>query len=238
MVKFRGIDLSIVSQFDIRKLPEFSVPPHLLQQLRPTSPTKSLSPDRTYPCEDDDPFTTSKPSKPPSTSAGKPLVAPRLRNTLSAMAPCFVAVYAGSHVITTLPDAALTILMLWQIWLEYSVSPPQPPNAAYFFKLLHNGQAITSWDCTAKCGYAGKMSYALEVLSAHQLDVRRRAMRFGSERTSAEEAKLGMKVEDDCLEVRVCRIEKRKRIRIDEDPILLADKVFVPRAGAALQWVF
>ena len=124
--------------------------------------------------------------------------------------------------------------MQLQIWLEYSVSPPHPPNASYFFKLLHNGRLVTSWDCTAKHGYAGKMSYALEVLAGHQTDLRRRAMRFGNGRTSTEEAKLGMRVEDDCLEVRVCRIEKRKRIRIDKDPNLM-DKTVGQQAGAALQ---
>jgi len=39
--------------------------------------------------------------------------------------------------IATIPGA--------QIWFEYSIDGPHPPNAMYLFKLLLNGQNITTW---------------------------------------------------------------------------------------------
>lgn len=41
---------------------------------------------------------------------------------------CYIPIYAGA-----------------QIWLEYSIDGPHPPKAAYFFKMLINGQVVTSW---------------------------------------------------------------------------------------------
>lgn len=177
MVKFRGIDVSIVSQFDIQKLPEFCIPASM-QRCNFLLPSAGPA--------EDDPFTSMPPLDGPKSS---------LRN--AATAACFIPVYPGS-----------------QIWLEYSISPPHPSNATYFFKLLHNGHLVTSWDCTEKHGYFGKMCYPLELVGEAQ--VRRRGLRFSSGRTLDEEAKLGLAVGDDCLEVRMYRVEGRQRISIDE----------------------
>jgi len=39
--------------------------------------------------------------------------------------------------ISTIPGA--------QVWFEYSIDEPHPPNAMYLFKLFMNGQHITTW---------------------------------------------------------------------------------------------
>jgi hypothetical protein len=87
MVKFRGIEISIVSQFDIRKIPEFVA------------------------MSNRDPFAPDD----------------------KATASCYVPIYPGS-----------------QLWFEYSLDGPHPPNASYLFKILHNSRFVTSFDCTAK----------------------------------------------------------------------------------------
>jgi len=158
MVKFRGIEVSIISQFDIRKLPEFSP--------------------RTSP----DPFNT---------------VGPSLRSKDSMTASCYVPIYPGS-----------------QVWFEYTIDGPHPPGAAYFFKLLLNGNIITSWDCTAKHGYHGKTTYNLHCEDKDDLTdqtiVKRQAFKFSSLETRPP----GMF--DDCVELRVYRVEHRKRIRTED----------------------
>ena len=34
-----------------------------------------------------------------------------------------------------------------QLWFEYSIDGPHPPDAAYFFKMLMNAQFVTGWVC-------------------------------------------------------------------------------------------
>lgn len=159
MVKFRGINVSIVSQFDIRKLPEFR------------------------PCESNDPFHQEGPA---------------LRSDDNSMASCYVPIYPGS-----------------QIWFEYSIDAPHPPEASYFFKLLHNGQVVTSWDCTAKHGYHGKTIYSIEFIGIDSLTgaplVRRHAFKFSSRYLKEED----VGPFDDCIEFRVHRIEHRQRIPLE-----------------------
>jgi hypothetical protein len=159
MVKFRGINVSIVSQFDIRKLPEFS------------------------PCESNDPFHQEGLALHPDNNS---------------VASCYVPIYPGS-----------------QIWFEYSIDAPHPPDASYFFKLLHNGQVVTSWDCTAKYGYHGNATYSIECIGIDNLTgaplVRRNAFKFLSRYLREE----GVGPFDDCIEFRIHRIEHRQRIPIE-----------------------
>jgi hypothetical protein len=81
----------MVSQFDIRRLPELVAP------------------------SDRDPFESSLPPDD------------------KAIASCYIPIYPGS-----------------QLWFEYNLDGPHPPNASYLFKMLHNGKLVTSFDCTAK----------------------------------------------------------------------------------------
>ena len=161
MVKFRGIDVTIVSQFDIRKLPEFK------------------------PRESDDAINHNEPA---------------LRSNDNSIASCYTPLYPGS-----------------QIWFEYSIDGPHPPQAAYFFKLLHNGQTVTSWDCTAKHGYHGKTTYNIQYIGNDNFTgmplVKRQAFKFSPQSLKEVGAF------DDCIEVRVHRIEHRQKVPLEESNV-------------------
>ena len=156
MVKYRNIELNLISQFDARKLPEYHFNPK-------NSPS----------------------SAPPKND----------------IASCYVPIYPGS-----------------QLWFEYCVDGPHPPIAAYLFKLLHNDDTVTSWDCTAKHLYRGKASYSLRVLGVDAYSglpmVKREAFAFAD--GSGGHVGSGAVAEglDDCIQVRVYRVEKRKRMPI------------------------
>jgi hypothetical protein len=172
MVKYRGIEINVISQFDIRKLPEYS-----------HSPTPSKSP---Y----DDPFQAAPNSRP------------------YPVASCSIPIHPGS-----------------QIWFEYAVDGPHPPNAAYFFKLLINDVVVTSWDCTAKHGFHGKMMYNL-VCEGRQ-GFSRQALRFSDGVEGSEK--------DDVVQINVYRIEKRVKIR-NVDPGVGRVKIRSGRVDG-LRWV-
>ena len=158
MVKFRGIEISIISQFDICKLPEFRF--HQVSQ---------------------DPFHESE-----STS---------LSNDI-ATASCYVPIYHGC-----------------QVWFEYNIDGPHPPSAAYLFKLSINGKPVTNWDCTAKHDYHGTMMYNLSVegMDSRTGDsqIVRQAMHFAPD----VDIEPQMHEDKNVIEIRVHRIEHRKRIR-------------------------
>nr|KAK5441337.1 hypothetical protein LTR18_007181 [Exophiala xenobiotica] len=161
MVKYRGIEICIISQFDVCRLPEFRYP---------SSP------------QPEDPFQVDGKTHSPSSTA-------------YPTASCHVPIYPGS-----------------QIWFEYAIDGPHPPEAAYFFKLSINGKAITAWDCTAKHGFHGKMMYNLlnegpDPVTGEGL-VRRQALRFGDGIENRDR-----ELDDDLIQINVYRIEHRKRIR-------------------------
>lgn len=160
MVKFRGIQISLISQVDICRLPEYLCPPNV---------------------------------QPPNDTNLNPPNSPQY-----PVASCYVPIYPGS-----------------QIWLEYSVEGPHPPGAAYFFKLLVNGNEVTAWDCTAKHGFHGKMMYTLVYEGQNVLTggsaIRRQVLKFGDDLIHSEQDQATL--QDDCLQINVYRIEHRQRVR-------------------------
>lgn len=78
MVRFRGINVNVVSQIDAQRLLEYST-------------AQSF-------------------------------------DTHGRVAACYVSIQPGA-----------------QLWLEYALDGPHPDEAAYFFKLLIDGQVISSW---------------------------------------------------------------------------------------------
>ena len=129
-----------------------------------------------------------------------------------SMASCYVPSYPGS-----------------QIWFDYSIENPHPPNAQYFFKLLCNGKVYTSWDCTARNAYQGRTTYALKYLGTHpqtgQPVIERQAFRFSTESPSHVGSF------DNCIEVRVHRIEHRVRLPVQAanvrtDEVLAGENIY------------
>lgn len=159
MVKFRGIEISVISQVDICRLPEYLYPP-----------TARLSNNSLLP------------PNPPQ----------------YPIASCSIPIYPGS-----------------QIWLEYTIEGPHPPGAAYFFKLLLNGNEVTAWDCTSKHGFHGKMMYTLvhegQEAVAGKAAIRRQVLKFGDELPHYEQDPAVFP--DDYIQINVHRIEHRQRIR-------------------------
>lgn len=173
MVKYRGISVSMISQHDIRKLPEYEPPSSA------------------------DPFQTAGPS---------------IRSEKDSIASCYVPAYPGA-----------------QIWFDYSIENPHPPNAQYFFKLVHNGEVFTSWDCTAKHDYQGRTTFALKYLGTHPQTgepvIERQAFRFSTEMPSH----IGPL--DNCVEIRVYRIDHRATIplaaaNVRQDDVLAGENIY------------
>ena len=164
MPTYRSITISVVSQFDIKDIPEY--PP-------PKNPK--------------DPF------------SGSPTVLASERGVASVYIPTF-------------PSS--------RFWLSYSIYPPYPPKAFYYFKLFLNGVCVQSWGCGEDDKYKGKTMFGMfdsgEVFFGERA-VEKRILCFASEGLMAEKTpdKLENYVDDpkDVMEVRVYRSKGRKRIR-------------------------
>ena len=196
MVKFRGIEVSLTSHFDVRRFPEFSIPPQLYSQRSAPSKAAAVLAD---------PFT--EPVEAPSDLLSTPESVAK-----KSIASCFVPIWPGS-----------------QVWLEYGVQPPHPPNASYFFKLLHNEQSVASWDCTGQNGYGGKVHHVLNF--GGNGEAQKMILQFSTD--IAHCSKPGMLPENDCLEVRIHRIGARKRLNIEEMIARLQEKPTDRQGGDA-----
>ncbi|MCJ1427622.1 hypothetical protein MMC29_005525, partial [Sticta canariensis] len=94
-----------------------------------------------------------------------------------------------------------------QFWISYSISPPHPPKALYYFKLFLHGSCVVSWGCSEEDGYKGRTMFAMfesgEIFMGNPL-LERRALRFGTETASAADANF--------MEIKVYRSKGRQRI--------------------------
>ncbi|KAL9033777.1 MAG: hypothetical protein Q9214_007348 [Letrouitia sp. 1 TL-2023] len=70
--------------------------------------------------------------------------APSLVNPEDSLVSVYIPTYPGSR-----------------FWLSYSIAPPHPPKALYYFKLFLNGKCVVSWGCGEKDAYKGKTMYGL-----------------------------------------------------------------------------
>ena len=103
-----------------------------------------------------------------------------------------------------------------QFWLSYSISPPHPPKALYYFKLYLNGRLIVSWGCGEENDYKGKTMFGLfDVGSGYgkQPLLERRVLRFAPEPGESDNHTLGNF--GNFMEVRVFRSKGRKRVKPD-----------------------
>ena len=71
-------------------------------------------------------------------------------------------------ILPTLLDPELSLVTVYlptypssQFWLRYSIAPPYPPKALYYFKLYLNGKCVVSWGCGEDDGYRGKTVFGL-----------------------------------------------------------------------------
>ena len=127
-----------------------------------------------------------------------------------------------ASLIPTLIDQATSCVTVFvptypasQFWLSYSIAPPHPPRALYYFKLFLGGRELVSWGVGEEDGWKGRVVFALfeDVRGRglfRQSLIERRAFYFGP-----EIGHRGHTVHDmnEIMEVRVFRSKARLRIQ-------------------------
>ncbi|MCJ1474936.1 hypothetical protein MMC13_003596 [Lambiella insularis] len=95
-------------------------------------------------------------------------------------------------------------------WLSYSISPPHPPKAQYYFKLFINGNHFVSWGCGEKERFTGKTMFGL--YRGRNGEIERRVLSFGPEDDSSGAVSI------DIMEVRVYRSKGRRKAIAEVEP--------------------
>ncbi|KAL8854846.1 MAG: hypothetical protein Q9221_000352 [Calogaya cf. arnoldii] len=116
---------------------------------------------------------------------------------------------------------------LSQFWFSYSVSPPHPPRALYYFKLFINGASVVSWGCGESDGFKGRTMYGLYDSGYRWMgvpDVAARAFTFANDATTQQSMS---NAHAQVMEIKVYRARGRKRIR----PKLEGFSAVAARAG-------
>jgi hypothetical protein len=92
-----------------------------------------------------------------------------------------------------------------QFWISYSIAPPYPPKALFYFKLFLKGACIVSWGCGKEDDYRGKTMFGLFGSGTNwkgEPEFQKRVLCFGEGYRSSD---------DDLLEIKVYRCKGRKR---------------------------
>lgn len=95
-----------------------------------------------------------------------------------------------------------------QFWISYSISPPYPPRALFYFKLYLNNVHVVSWGVSEREHYEGRTMFGLYDCGDewNELgDLEKRALCFGMEEPDDHHGQ-------DVLEIRVYRSKSRMRI--------------------------
>lgn len=91
-----------------------------------------------------------------------------------------------------------------QFWISYSIAPPYPPKALFYFKLFLNGASVVSWGCGKDDGYKGKTVFGLYKSDADEegeSSIQKRILCFREESRGSD---------DDILEMKVYRCKGRR----------------------------
>lgn len=91
-----------------------------------------------------------------------------------------------------------------QFWISYSIAPPNPPKALYYFKLFLNGTCIVSWGCGKEDEYKGKTMFGLyksEAKREGESGIQKRILCFREGHEGSD---------DDILEIKVYRCRGRR----------------------------
>ncbi|MDI1486748.1 MAG: hypothetical protein OHK93_006009 [Ramalina farinacea] len=85
-------------------------------------------------------------------------------------------------------------------WLQYSIAPPYPPNALYYFKLFISGTEVASWGCGEEDGWRGCTMWG--IFAGDDGRMERRDFFWGKQTDGGTSL----------MEVRVFRARGRKRV--------------------------
>ena len=118
----------------------------------------------------------------------------------------------------TLVDPTLSLVSVYVpsypsslFWLSYSVSPPHPPHALYYFKLFLNNSHIVSWGCGEEDKFSGKTMfgvYGTGTSWSGEPGMEKRVFCFASE----DHGKCEGQSDGDVMEVTVYRAKARKQV--------------------------
>lgn len=121
-----------------------------------------------------------------------------------------------------LVDAAKSLVSVYiptypssQFWIYYSIAPPYPPKALFYFKLFLNGSCVVSWGCGERDDYKGRTMFAMSDSGQSWMGqpvIERRAMCFVSPEEAASPVHASNSFED-VMELKVYRSKGRKRIQ-------------------------
>ena len=101
-----------------------------------------------------------------------------------------------------------------QFWLCYSIRPPHPPNALYYFKVYLSGKELMSWGCGENEGYKGKAMWGLYDTGIDWMGektIERRVLCFSGKDEVQHHGEASHDPEH-ALEIRVYRAKGRKQI--------------------------
>lgn len=135
---------------------------------------------------------------PPSTSTDPFSETPTLVDPGQSLVSVYVPTYPSS-----------------QFWLSYSISPPYPPHALFYFKLFLNNTHVVSWGCGAEDEYKGKTMFGVYCAGDSRLGkvgIEKRVFCFASEEYGSGKVDGSRERLGDVMEVRVYRARGRKRI--------------------------
>ena len=137
---------------------------------------------------------------PPRPSSDDPFVTyqgPKFIDVTKSIVSVYVPRYPGS-----------------QFWLRYSIQPPHPPKALYYFKMYVNGKEFVSWGCGENEEYKGKTMwghYDTGIEWMGERTIERRVLCFSGDDVALQHGE----APDDskyALEIRVYRAKGRKQI--------------------------
>ena len=101
-----------------------------------------------------------------------------------------------------------------QFWLSYSISPPHPPHALFYFKLFLNDSHVVSWGCGKEDEFKGRTMFGLYRAGEYQQGkpgIEKRVFCFASEDSGSRKGFGSRDRLGDVMEVRVYRARGRKR---------------------------
>ena len=104
-----------------------------------------------------------------------------------------------------------------QFWVRYSIAPPYPPKALYYFKLFLKGTCVISWGCGEEDGYEGRTMFGLYDSGdcwMGETGIERRVLCFGRGAKPGENVAVDSK---DVMEIKIYRAKGRMRIKPQVD---------------------
>lgn len=137
------------------------------------------------------------PEYPPPSAPTDPFSSPpTLINEERALVSVYIPTFPGS-----------------QFWISYSIAPPYPPKALYYFKLYLKGKCVVSWGCDEGHGYRGRTMFALYESGENCMGESSLERRIFCFNTPEKKESLVPDDRSSLMEIKIYRAKARQRIR-------------------------